>query len=129
MVGELLKHKPDILDLIFENGHEIAFHTMKHSNLNELTKENFMEELDKFTAANPNMTDAQKSNAEALRKDIEFLDQSIELLNSKIITLIQLINSNGSDKTRNALRSIFANVESSLFNQQIKLINDHLNKS
>ena len=62
-------------------------------------------------------------------KHPEFLDQSIELLNSKIITLIQLINSNGSDKTRNALRSIFANVESSLFNQQIKLINDHLNKS
>ena len=27
MVGELLEHKPDILDLILENGHEIAFHT------------------------------------------------------------------------------------------------------
>ena len=31
MVGELLEHKPDILDLILENGHEIAFHTMTHS--------------------------------------------------------------------------------------------------
>ena len=49
MVGELLEHKPDILDLIFENGHEIAFHTMTHSNLNELTKEKFLEELDIFS--------------------------------------------------------------------------------
>tara|TARA_B100000676_G_C17845807_1_gene715416 strand:- start:41 stop:883 length:843 start_codon:yes stop_codon:yes gene_type:complete len=49
MVGELLEHKPDILDLILENGHEIAFHTMTHSNLNESTKEKFLKELDTFT--------------------------------------------------------------------------------
>ena len=49
MVGEVLEHKPDILDLILENGHEIAFHTMTHSNLNESTKEKFLEELDTFT--------------------------------------------------------------------------------
>ena len=49
MVGELLEHKPDILDLILENGHEIEFHTMTHSNLNESTKEKFLEELDTFT--------------------------------------------------------------------------------
>ena len=34
MVGELLEFKPELLDLILENGHEISFHTMKHSNLN-----------------------------------------------------------------------------------------------
>ena len=48
MVGELLEHKPSILDLILENGHEIAFHTMEHSNLNDLTKEKFLDELDIF---------------------------------------------------------------------------------
>ena len=42
MVGELLEHHPPMLDMILENGHEIAFHTMKHSNLNELTKEKFL---------------------------------------------------------------------------------------
>ena len=29
VVGELLEIKPDLLDLILENGHEIGFHTMK----------------------------------------------------------------------------------------------------
>jgi len=48
MVGELLEYKPSILDLILENGHEIAFHTMGHSNLNDLTKEKFLDELDIF---------------------------------------------------------------------------------
>ena len=35
MVGELLEFKPELLDLILENGHEISFHTMNHSNLND----------------------------------------------------------------------------------------------
>ena len=48
MVGELLEHQPSMLDIILENGHEIAFHTMKHNNLNELTKEKFLNELDFF---------------------------------------------------------------------------------
>jgi len=48
MVGELLEHHPSMLDMILENGHEIAFHTMKHSNLNELTKEKFLDELNSF---------------------------------------------------------------------------------
>tara|TARA_B100000029_G_scaffold318156_1_gene310567 strand:- start:7721 stop:8560 length:840 start_codon:yes stop_codon:yes gene_type:complete len=49
MVGELLEEKPEILDIILENGHEIAFHTMTHSNLNEITKEKFLRELDTFS--------------------------------------------------------------------------------
>ncbi len=48
MVGEILEQEPLILDIILENGHEIAFHTMTHSNLNELTKEKFLKELDTF---------------------------------------------------------------------------------
>jgi hypothetical protein len=46
MVGELLKSHPSMLDKILENGHEISFHTLNHSNLNDLTKEKFLDELD-----------------------------------------------------------------------------------
>jgi len=48
MVGELLEHTPSMLDLIIDNGHEIAFHTMNHSSLNDLTNEKFSKELDTF---------------------------------------------------------------------------------
>jgi polysaccharide deacetylase family protein (PEP-CTERM system associated) len=48
MVGELLEYNPEMLDLILDNEHEIAFHTMTHSNLNDLTKEQFLDELDDF---------------------------------------------------------------------------------
>jgi len=61
MVGELLEHDPSILDLILENGHEIAFHTMTHSNLNELTKEKFLTELDTFD----NLTDGKSKGFRA----------------------------------------------------------------
>ena len=49
MVGELLKTQPSMLDLIIDNGHEIAFHTMNHSRLNDMTKEQLSDELDTFS--------------------------------------------------------------------------------
>ena len=48
MVGELLESHPSMLDKILENGHEISFHTLNHSNLNNSTKEKFLDELDIF---------------------------------------------------------------------------------
>ena len=48
VVGKLLEQNPEILDLILDNEHEIAFHTMNHSNLNDLTKEKFLDELNLF---------------------------------------------------------------------------------
>ena len=48
VVGELLERTPTILDIILDNEHEIAFHTMTHSNLNYLSKEKFLDELDSF---------------------------------------------------------------------------------
>ena len=48
VVGELIEYKPEMLDKILENGHEIAFHTMKHTRLHEMTKESFSEELKQF---------------------------------------------------------------------------------
>ena len=53
VVGELLEFKPDLLDKIIDNGHEIGFHTMHHSELNTLNKEKFEEEVllfDKLTS-------------------------------------------------------------------------------
>ena len=35
VVGELLEFKPELLDMILENGHEIGFHTMHHTRLND----------------------------------------------------------------------------------------------
>ena len=50
VVGELLEFKPEILDKILENGHEIGFHTMHHTRLNDYnSKEQFSEELKQFS--------------------------------------------------------------------------------
>ena len=49
VVGELLEFKPEILDKIIENGHEIGFHTMYHTKLDDLgSKEKFVDEIKKF---------------------------------------------------------------------------------
>jgi polysaccharide deacetylase family protein (PEP-CTERM system associated) len=50
VVGELLEFKPELLDKIIENGHEIGFHTMYHNRLDETNyKEIFSDELKKFS--------------------------------------------------------------------------------
>ena len=50
VVGELLEFEPEILDKILENGHEIGFHTMYHTRLNDFnSKEEFSNELKKFS--------------------------------------------------------------------------------
>ena len=48
VVGELIQYKPDIMDRILNDGHEIAFHTMTHKRLHELQKEEFDLELKQF---------------------------------------------------------------------------------
>jgi len=49
MVGELLEAKPELLDKIVNEGHEIAFHTMYHTRLDTLNyREKFVEEIKKF---------------------------------------------------------------------------------
>ena len=54
MVGEILEFKPELLDKIVGNGHEIGFHTMHHTGLDSLNSEKFQEELaafDKLTSS------------------------------------------------------------------------------
>jgi len=49
VVGELLEFKPELLDLILDNGHEVGFHTMKHTRIDLPNfKEKFGEEIKKF---------------------------------------------------------------------------------
>ena len=49
VVGELLEHTPELLDKIIDNGHEIGFHTMHHTNLNHNGfKDDFDLEVKKF---------------------------------------------------------------------------------
>jgi len=53
-VGELLESNPEILDKITSQGHEIGFHTMKHTRLDspnyELKFEKELKEFDKLTS-------------------------------------------------------------------------------
>ena len=50
VVGELLEYKPELLDKILSNGHEISFHTMHHTKLNTSGfKEKFKTELQDFS--------------------------------------------------------------------------------
>jgi polysaccharide deacetylase family protein (PEP-CTERM system associated) len=49
MVGEILESNPDIFDKIISEGHEIGFHTMKHTRLDSSNfRLEFKEELEKF---------------------------------------------------------------------------------
>jgi len=49
VVGELLEFKPELLDLILDNEHEIGFHTMKHTRIDSPNfKKKFEEEIKKF---------------------------------------------------------------------------------
>jgi len=55
VVGELLEFKPELLDQIIGNGHEIAFHTMSHTRLDEINyKENFSDDLKRFSELTDN---------------------------------------------------------------------------
>ena len=49
MVGELIESRPELIDKILDNGHEIGFHTMYHDRLDSMNnKQKFVEELKKF---------------------------------------------------------------------------------
>ena len=49
VVGELLEYKPELLDKILNAGHEIGFHTMRHTKLDTANyKETFKQEINQF---------------------------------------------------------------------------------
>jgi len=49
VVGELLQSNPEMIDKIISNGHEIGFHTMKHTRIDSLNfRTQFKQELKEF---------------------------------------------------------------------------------
>jgi len=55
IVGELLEAKPELMDKILNEGHEIAFHTMYHNRLDAMkNKQEFVDELKKFAQLTSN---------------------------------------------------------------------------
>ena len=50
VVGELIQKNPEIIDIILDNQHEIAFHTMNHTRIDSKNfQEDFTSELDLFS--------------------------------------------------------------------------------
>ena len=104
MVGELLKHHPPMLDMILENGHEIAFHTMKHSNLNELTKEKFLDELNSFEKLSNKKSCGFRAPTFSINNEtswvIDALNQKNYVYDSSIVPVkTQLYGFNNAQKT------------------------------
>ncbi len=48
IVGEIIESKPEILDKILSDGHEVGFHTMHHNGLESLSYDTFDNELKTF---------------------------------------------------------------------------------
>ena len=104
MVGELLEHHPPMLDMILENGHEIAFHTMKHSNLNELTKEKFLDELNSFEKLSEKKSCGFRAPTFSINNEtswvIDALNQKNYVYDSSVVPVkTQLYGFNNAQKT------------------------------
>lgn len=90
VVGELLEYKPDILDKIIEQGHEIGFHTMHHSRLDSLGyKEKFQEELEQFNVLTSGKSKGFRAPTFSLNYSaswaIDFLTKNNYLYDSSIV--------------------------------------------
>jgi polysaccharide deacetylase family protein (PEP-CTERM system associated) len=90
MVGELLEKKPELLDKIIENDHDIAFHTMKHNRLDDKNfKEEFKEELDKFDKLTSGRSRGFRAPTFSLNKNsawvIDYLIEKNYLYDSSIV--------------------------------------------
>ena len=76
VVGDLLELRPEILDKILENDHEIGFHTMHHTRLHDFSsKETFSDELKRFSKLTNN-------KSKGFRAPTFSLDSSLNLLAS-----------------------------------------------
>jgi polysaccharide deacetylase family protein (PEP-CTERM system associated) len=70
MVGELLLAKPELLDKILDEGHEIGFHTMYHTRLDSPNyKEKFDDEIKKFSEMTSKKSKGFRAPSFSLNKD------------------------------------------------------------
>jgi len=90
MVGELLEIEPTLLDKILENGHEIAFHTMHHTKIdNENFQENFSKELQHFSKLTNHKSKGFRAPTFSLNKNsswiIDFLAENNYQYDSSVV--------------------------------------------
>ena len=84
VVGELLEYKPELLDLILENEHEIAFHTMKHTRIDSLDmKEKFDNEIRIFNKLTNGKSKGFRAPSFSLNKNSSWLIDVLEKNNYK----------------------------------------------
>ncbi len=79
VVGELLEFKPELIDKILSNGHEIGFHTMYHNNLADNGyKEKFDEELKSFKKITNGKSKGFRSPTFSLNESTSWAIDSLE---------------------------------------------------
>ena len=90
VVGELLKFKPEILDKIIENEHDIAFHTMKHTRVDTPGfKENFETEIKEFNELTNGKSRGFRAPSFSLNNDsawvIDILEKNNYIFDSSVV--------------------------------------------
>ena len=89
VVGEILQTKPEILDKIVENGHEIAFHTMHHKRLDSTTRDDFEKEVQEFARITNNRSKGFRAPTFSLNHRtnwaLDVLDENNYLYDSSIV--------------------------------------------
>ena len=79
VVGELLKFKPEILDKIIQNEHDIAFHTMKHTRIDVPNfKEVFEDEIKEFNQLTEGKSKGFRAPSFSLNKQSSWLIDILE---------------------------------------------------
>jgi len=90
VVGELLEFKPDLLDLILDGDHEIAFHTMNHTRLDAQNFKNcFENELKKFDSLTEGKSKGFRAPSFSLNKNsswaIDLLEKNNYVYDSSVV--------------------------------------------
>jgi len=90
VVGELLEFKPDLLDLILDGKHEIAFHTMNHTRLDAQNFKNcFENELKKFDSLTEGKSKGFRAPSFSLNKNsswaIDILEKNNYVYDSSVV--------------------------------------------
>ena len=89
VVGEILQTRPEILDKIVENGHEIAFHTMHHKRLDNTTREDFEKEVQEFAIITNNRSKGFRAPTFSLNHRtswaLDVLDENNYLYDSSVV--------------------------------------------
>ena len=79
VVGELLEFKPELLDIILENEHEIAFHTMKHARIDlPNRREQFQDEIKQFDKLTGGRSKGFRAPSFSLNSDSSWLIDVLE---------------------------------------------------